>query len=555
MESKLEFPQSAILTPYNYFEWKPKIQLHLRSRGLFRITMGTEVEPTSAMEKTRYFNRMDEAFGILCLSISPELLFHVESCSTPNEVWKILEGLFGKQDEMQGHILENELNSLDPRNFENIQDFFTRYKALLVQLKGCGIDKSKQENQLILSILSKLGPEYAVFVSTFHTVRSATGAAWKMPSLDSFIQSLMHEQDKLIKMGTLKNSKAHALTVHAKGKANSKDHQKGKGKKDPDPRKGGHPKPPDGSSGSKERKGTKGQSMCNYCHHGFHLESACMKKTIDLMAQTLQQHNLRDHIPENAKKKSGEKAPNPRGNGHALIALHSAPQEWIIDSGASHHMASSKESFSSLHASSGPPILMGDNSAVAATGQGRVQLEDGSFENVLHIPRISVNLLSAYQMTHTGSGRKVEFTPDFVSIYDMQTNLKIEFGKHPQEKLDKGHAWRASSPLEVVHSDLMGPFPVLSMSKARYVLSFIDDYTRFTWVYFLKLKSEVFQHLKIFKAHAENQSGKCIKILCTDNGTEYVNKDIENICDEAGIQLQHTVPYTRQQNGVDERKN
>ena len=308
MESKLEFPQSAILTPYNYFEWKPKIQLHLKSRGLFRITMETEVEPTLAMEKTRYFNRMDEAFGILCLSICPELLFHVESCSTPNEVWKIFEELFGKQDEMQGHILENELNSLDPRNFENIQDFFTRYKALLVQLKGCGIDKSKQENQLILSILSKLGPEYAVFVSTFHTVKSATGTALKMPSQDSFIQSLMHEQDKIIKMGTLKNSKAHALIVHAKGKAN--------------------PKPPDGSSGSKERKGTKGQSMCNYCHRGFHPESACMKKTIDLMVQTLQQHNLGDHIPENAKNKSGEKAPDPIGNGHALIALHSAPQEW-----------------------------------------------------------------------------------------------------------------------------------------------------------------------------------------------------------------------------------
>ena len=62
--------------------------------------METKVEPTSAIEKSRYFNRMDEAFGILCLSISPELLFHVESCSTPNEVWKILEGLFGKQDEI-----------------------------------------------------------------------------------------------------------------------------------------------------------------------------------------------------------------------------------------------------------------------------------------------------------------------------------------------------------------------------------------------------------------------------------------------------------------------
>ena len=109
--------------------------------------------------------------------------------------------------------------------------------------------------------------------------------------------------------------------------------------------------------------------------------------------------------------------------------------------------------------------------------------------------------------------------------------------------------------MELVHSDLMGPFPVLSMSKTRYVLSFIDDYTRFTWVYFLKLKSEVFQHLKIFKAHAENQFGKRIKMLHTDNGTKYVNKDIKNLCNEADIQLQHTVPYTPQQNGVAERKN
>ena len=67
--------------------------------------------------------------------------------------------------------------------------------------------------------------------------------------------------------------------------------------------------------------------------------------------------------------------------------------------------------------------------------------------------------------------------------------------------------------------------------------SIIDDYTRFTWVYFLKLKSEVFQHLKIFKVHAENRSGKHIKILRTDNGTEYVNKDIKNLCNEAVIQF------------------
>lgn len=86
----MEFLVSSLLTPYNYFEWKPKIMLELRSRGLYRIVMATEIEPNPAVEKSKYFNRMDEAYGLLCLSMSPELLFHVEGCKSPNEVWTTL---------------------------------------------------------------------------------------------------------------------------------------------------------------------------------------------------------------------------------------------------------------------------------------------------------------------------------------------------------------------------------------------------------------------------------------------------------------------------------
>jgi hypothetical protein len=53
-----------------------------------------------------------------------------------------LEGLFGKKDEMQGHMLELELNTLDPKSFDNIHDFFTKFKYLLLSLDECGIDKS-----------------------------------------------------------------------------------------------------------------------------------------------------------------------------------------------------------------------------------------------------------------------------------------------------------------------------------------------------------------------------------------------------------------------------
>jgi hypothetical protein len=58
---------------------------------------------------------MDEAFGTICGLISPELLFHISSCKTPNEAWTTMEEIFCKQDEMRGHMIEVEFLTLDPK--------------------------------------------------------------------------------------------------------------------------------------------------------------------------------------------------------------------------------------------------------------------------------------------------------------------------------------------------------------------------------------------------------------------------------------------------------
>ena len=118
--------------------------------------MGIEVKPNSDVEKLNFFNRLDEAFGTLCLNILRDLFFHVDNLTTPNEVWLKLEALFGKSNEMRGHQLENELISLITAHFKTIQDFFTKFKSLVLQPKQCGIEK--KEEKLILSILSNLGP-------------------------------------------------------------------------------------------------------------------------------------------------------------------------------------------------------------------------------------------------------------------------------------------------------------------------------------------------------------------------------------------------------------
>ena len=132
--------------------------------------------------------RLDEAFGYLCTHISRDLLFHLEGLRTPRESWENLEVLFGKQDELWGHIIENELIALHPSSFETIHQLFTKLKSLALQCRQSGIERKDEKH--VLSILSKLGFEYSIFVSIFHSGRASI-PNWNFPSLDSFVESLI----------------------------------------------------------------------------------------------------------------------------------------------------------------------------------------------------------------------------------------------------------------------------------------------------------------------------------------------------------------------------
>ena len=109
--------------------------IQLRSKVLYTVTIVTKVEQNSAVEKSKYFSRLDEAFGMLCLSILREIMFHVTNISTPNEFWIRLEDLFGNTDELRGHWLENELITMSPAHYETIQEFFTKFKSLVLHPK------------------------------------------------------------------------------------------------------------------------------------------------------------------------------------------------------------------------------------------------------------------------------------------------------------------------------------------------------------------------------------------------------------------------------------
>jgi hypothetical protein len=88
---------------------------------------------------------------------------------------------------------------------------------------------------------------------------------------------------------------------------------------------------------------------------------------------------------------------------------------------------------------------------------------------------------------------------------------RFVLGKHHREMFEKGKAWHAKEPLQLIHSDICGPLETPSLSHAIYFLTFIDNFSKKSWVYFPKHKSETFTKFQEFKSFAEKESGKSIK--------------------------------------------
>jgi transposase InsO family protein len=113
---------------------------------------------------------------------------------------------------------------------------------------------------------------------------------------------------------------------------------------------------------------------------------------------------------------------------------------------------------------------------------------------------------------------------------------------------------QVQSPFELVHSDLWGPAPVMSTNAFRYYLVFVDEFTKFTWVYLLKHKSDTFHIFTQFQAMVHTQFSLPIKTIRTDCGGEFTSNQFNQFCASKGMIHQVSCPHTPQQNGVAERK-
>src|SRR4051812_26798745 len=110
-------------------------------------------------------------------------------------------------------------------------------------------------------------------------------------------------------------------------------------------------------------------------------------------------------------------------------------------------------------------------------------------------------------------------------------------------------------PLELLHMDLFGPQNYASLGGNKYGLVIVDDFSRYTWVFFLDDKSKVLDIFTSFAKRAQVEYDSKLKHIQSDNGTEFKNTHIEDFLDDYGMTHEFLAAYTPQQNGVVERKN
>ncbi|TYZ66515.1 hypothetical protein PybrP1_006514 [[Pythium] brassicae (nom. inval.)] len=255
----------------------------------------------------------------------------------------------------------------------------------------------------------------------------------------------------------------------------------------------------------------------------------------------------------------------------AVAAAASKSSSWLLDSGASSHMTHDRNDFVRYKAlDSRVDVFVADGGRLPVHGVGDVELQlqcgrTAVATDVLHVPALNRKLLSVPALTakgaeveFKGAGCEIKMSGVCVAQGRRENKLyRIEFGgqEHAMAVQAAGSTVKTTRPLELVHTDVVGPMETKSKGGARYGLVLVDEWSRFVVIYLLKTKSQVLQSVKAYKSEMEATTGERLRCLRSDNGSEYISKAFATFYSSSGIKHQTSAPYSPQQNGLAECAN
>ena len=564
--------------------WQIKMRALLKQQGLWSPL--TKKKSDSVDEESMSLE--EKAHSTIMLCLADDVITEVAGEETAAGLWVKLESLYMTKSLTNKLLLKQRLFGLRMQEGTPLREHLDQLNTILLELRN--IDVKIEDEDAALILLVSLPLSYENFVQSFIGGKDTV-------TLEE-VRSALHSRELRHKAaGNVTDNQAAGLVVSSgKGKLGKK--------------KSGNKK--------QFSKGPKPDDVCNYCKEKGHWKSDCPKKKKQQEKQHASA-SVAEKEAKNSEEDLALIANEPTHHSDVWVldsgaSYHICPnREWFttyeeIDGGnvvkansavckavgigsikiRTHtgkiatlnevrHVPKMTKNLISLSTLDSKGFRFSGGSGELCISKGSLVVLKGVKHGTLYILQGSTLTGSAAAAVASSEDRRSDMTKlwhirlghmsergmQILSKRDLLEGHKVTdlgfcehctFGKLHRRKFGKA-IHRTKGTLDYIHSDCWGPSRVESLGGCRYFLSMIDDYSRMTWVIIIKEKSEAFKNFKQWKALVENQTGKKIKRLRTDNGLEFCSKEFDEFCKDEGIARHHTVRHTPQQNGVAERMN
>jgi transposase InsO family protein len=590
----------------NFSSWKARIVLLFQENELWDIVEGTTATPVVAIPTdpaalTAFTKKDIKAKRILFDAVKDHIIPHVSSKTYVHEMWTALKNLFQNSNENRKMVLREKLKSIKMTKSESVTGYLSRITQVRDELGAVGEVISSTE--LVRTALNGVAKPWAVFVE-------GIVARENVPSWDRLWDDFVQEETRrgyvhgVGSSGVNEDEENVAFAAKGKGKKTKKRSNPGGHNEKGKPKKGekdmskvpcwacqkqGHYATtcPERKKGNKKNVAASaavdeftsqfeqefslvaGLSSSTTSSVVWYIDSGASRHMTGVRSQFSE---LTERTLETDVVLGDDRTVSAAGVGTVIFQRESLPLKLcdvLYVPGLTWNLVSVStiEDRGYEVVFRGGQVLLypkgGNIASARVIGVRQEKLYRMIFQaaGALTCSTSSRDLCEIWHRRmghlHHGALRILrDITtglPDFsIEQYDVCRGCAMgKYAKAPFPASDS----RSTGILDLIHSDVSGRMSSPSLSGYLYHVLFIDDYSRKTWIYFLKTKGEVFKRFQEFKALVENQTGKKIRCLRSDNGGEYTSNDFDDYCVRKGIQREMTVAYNPQQNGVAERKN
>lgn len=594
------------LTGSNYPTWKVQCKMSLMKDGLWCIVNGTETAPTEgpAERYQKFATRRDRALATIVLSIHPSLLYLIGDPKDPVAVWNLLGGQFQKATWANKLALRRRLHSLRLKDGESVHEHVKAITEIFNELAVIG-DNVDEEDRVVY-LLASLPDCYDMLVT-------ALEANIDVPDMKTVTERLLHEERKKKDRDAVpETSKEEVLVTRPQKKRGPRCHFcKRFGHIQRNCREKERKSSSEGSTVNPSAVGKKHRVYCAEANGqpvdsdtdeiGFvvrHALSTGVEVPSTLAGNWIVDSGSTSHICNDRNsfvdlQSLAKPIDVSLGDGHVLKAIARGTVYLTLKTGHLTRRCKLHDvlfvpdiSYNLLSVSKavekGISFAFNERGCVLKNPKGKlitVARKIGSLYCVMYEePKDHVHHTVAEKLSnsckqskqhlwhrrygHLGVNNLRRLAKEkLVDEFDYCVSKPIDFcepclkGKHQRSRFPPCSERKTTKPLELVHSDVCGKLESKSLGGAQYFVTFIDDMTKYVWVYAIKHKSDVFKKFCQWKTEVEKLLGHCVKTVRTDNGGEYTSKEFEEYLGNEGVRHELTVPKCPEQNGVAERTN